>query len=147
MGPPYYLLTWGMQLSHPLDIHWTKLVEWLTRLQLPVWMGQSCYMYILWFYLHSHKVWQWATIQSNVLQLQVNSSIKILPREGCCKFSALRSPKNPKQHTAHSITWSCFRLGTPTEQTDRKHFRVTKMICRHAFTWLLPFSAVSSSPP
>ena len=76
-------------------------------------------MYILQFYLHSHKVWQWATIQSNVLQLQVNSSIKILPREGCCEFSALRIPKNPKQHTAHSITWSCFIQARDTNWADR----------------------------
>ena len=39
--------------------------------------------YILWFYFHSHEAWQWVTIQSNLLQWQVNSSIKILPGWSC----------------------------------------------------------------
>jgi len=42
------------------------------------------------------------------------------------------------KHTAHTITWSCFRLEAPTDQTNCKRFRMTGVIGRHGFTWLLP---------
>ena len=64
--------------------------------------------------------------------------LKFLPSEGAVNFAALKAPK---QHIAYTITWSDFRLEAPSDQTDCKCFRMTGVIGKCGFAWLLSCSA------
>ena len=66
------------------------------------------------------------------------SASQSFPNRGTVNSATLQNPKNPKQHTAHTITWSDFRLEAPNDQTNCKPFRMTGVIGRCGFSWVLP---------
>jgi len=132
MDLSYLLLLWGMWLLLP----WDK-VHWMTdpsRYQLPAWMNQSCYA----LSTLAQGLVKSEVIRANVLQGRWTSASQSFPNRGTVNSATLQNPKNPKQHTAHTITWSDFRLEAPNDRTNCKPFRMTGVIGRCGFSWVLP---------